>query len=58
MILISEYQNKSRNARVYKTDRGDYHIIMYDADYDYNGFHAFMNLDNAEDYAESWVLQQ
>lgn len=58
MNMISEYQYKTRNARVYLTDRGDYHVILYDADFDYNGFHAFKNLNSAEDYAESWVLQK
>lgn len=58
MTMISEYQHVFRNARVYLTDKGDYHVIMYDATFDYNGFHAFRDLDNAEDYAESWVMQK
>ena len=54
--ILSEYQNGTRNARVYKTNSGDYGVIVYDAQDDYNGFESFDNIELAENFAEDWVL--
>jgi hypothetical protein len=54
--ILSEYQNGTRNARVYKTHSGNYGVVYYDAQDDFNGFESFENIDKAEDFAEDWVL--
>lgn len=54
--ILSEYQNGTRNARVYKTTSGDYGVVYYDAQDDFNGFESFQFLEKAEDFAEDWVL--
>lgn len=53
--ILSEYQQGTRNARVYKTASGDYGVVFYDAQDDFNGFNSFTNVDEAEDFAEDWV---
>jgi hypothetical protein len=55
--ILSEYQEGTRNARVYKTASGDYGVIVFDADTDYNGFDSFSDINTAEDFAEDWVLR-
>jgi hypothetical protein len=55
--ILSEYQEGTRNARVYKTASGDYGVIVFDADTDYNGFDSFGDINTAEDFAEDWVLR-
>lgn len=57
MPILSNYQEGSRNAKVYKTASGDYGAIVYDADTDYNEFESFQNIQDAEDFAEDWVLR-
>lgn len=54
--ILSEYQNGTRNARVYKTASGDYGVVYYDAQDDFNGFESFVEIDKAEDFAEDWVM--
>lgn len=54
--IISDYQQGTRNAKVYKTTSGEYGVIVYDAETDYNGFDSFDIVDDAEDFAEDWVL--
>jgi hypothetical protein len=54
--IISEYQEGTRNARVYRTASGDYGILLFDAVDDYNDFKSFHTIDEAEDAAEDWVL--
>jgi len=56
--IISEHQEGSRNARVYKTSNGEYGVVVFDAETDYNGFQSFHSIDLAEDYAEDWVLRE
>ena len=53
--IISEYQNGTRNSRVYKTANGEYGVLLYDAQDDYNDFHSYQTIDEAEDVAEDWV---
>lgn len=55
--ILSEYQEGTRNARVYKTASGDYGVIVYDANDDYNEFESFIDEDLAEQFAEDWVLR-
>ena len=56
MPIISNYQDGLRNAKVYKTATGEYGVITYDATTDYNGFESFVLEEDAENYAEDWVL--
>ena len=53
--LLNNYQNGWRNAKVYKTNSGDFGVLVYDATEDYNGFETFVVLDEACRYAEEWV---
>ena len=57
MPILSNYQEGTRNAKVYKTATGEYGVIVYDADTDYNGFESFANEELAEQFAEDWVLR-
>jgi hypothetical protein len=57
MLILSEYQEGLRNARVYKTQRGEYGVIVYDAEEDREEFKTFVTEDSAEEYAEDWVLR-
>ena len=54
-VIISEYQEGTRNARVYKTANGEYGVILFDAVDDFNGFQSRPTIDLAEDLAEDWV---
>lgn len=57
MPILSEYQNGTRNARVYKTANGEYGVVVFDSIDDYNGFESFSIVEDAEDFAEDWVLR-
>ena len=57
MPIISNYQEGTRNAKVYKDASGNYCAIVYDAEDDFNGFESFPSIDLAEDFAEDWVLR-
>jgi hypothetical protein len=57
MPILSNYQEGTRNAKVYKTATGEYGVIVYDADTDYNAFESFVNEELAEQFAEDWVLR-
>jgi hypothetical protein len=57
MPILSNYQEGTRNAKVYKTTNGEYGVIVYDAQDDFNGFESFVNEDLAEEFAEDWVLR-
>lgn len=54
-LIISEYQEGTRNARVYKTAMGEYGVLLFDSADDFNDFKAFHTIDEAEDEAENWV---
>ena len=54
--ILSEYQDGTRNAKVYKTPSGEYGVLMYESETDYNGFEVFPTEDLAEHRAEWWVL--
>ena len=56
MILIGEYEDGTRTARVYKRESCDFYIEMRDDYYNYDGFHVIMNEENAKEFAEVWVL--
>jgi hypothetical protein len=57
MPILSNYQEGTRNAKVYKTASGEYGVIVYDAADDFNGFESFSSINLAEDFAEDWVLR-
>ena len=57
MPILSNYQEGTRNAKVYKTASGDYGVIVYDAQDDFNGYESFQRVNDAEDFAEDWVLR-
>jgi hypothetical protein len=54
--ILSEYQNGTKNARVYKTGNGEFGVLLFDATDDYNEFRSYTTIDQAEDGAEDWVL--
>lgn len=54
-IILSEFQDGTRNARVYQTTNGEYGVVTFDASDDYNGFAVFDLEEDAEIYAEDWV---
>lgn len=54
--ILSNYQSGSRNAKVYKTTEGEFGVITFDAQDDYNGFASFKTEELAENFAEDWVL--
>jgi hypothetical protein len=56
--IISNHQEGSRNAKIYKTANGEYGVVIFDAETDYNGFESFNSIDLAEDFAEDWVLRE
>ena len=55
MKILSEFQEGTRNARVYKTANGDYGVVVYDAQDDFNAFESFEVIELAENFAEDWV---
>ena len=57
MPILSNYQEGTRNAKVYKDASGEFCVIVYDADNDYNGYDSFSHLNDAENYAEDWVMK-
>lgn len=58
MPIISNYQQGLRNAKVYKQANGEYAVIVYEAESDYNGLQSFPTIDLAEDFAEDWVANR
>ncbi len=57
MKILSNYQQGTRNAKVYKTQNGEWGVIVYDAQNDYNDFETFPSEEDAECFAEDWVLK-
>jgi hypothetical protein len=57
MPILSDYQEGTRNAKVYRDNSGKFCVIVFDAEDDYNGFESFYNVDDAENFAEDWVLR-
>ena len=57
MPILSNYQEGTRNAKVYKDASGRFCVITFDAVDDYNGYESFYVMDEAEDFAEDWVLK-
>jgi hypothetical protein len=53
--ILSEYQEGTRNARIYRTAMGQWGVITFDSETDFNGFEAFNNEDDADVFAEGWV---
>jgi hypothetical protein len=57
MPILSNYQEGTRNAKVYKDANGQYSVVVFDAQNDYNEFESFPSIDLAEEFAEDWVLR-
>lgn len=55
--ILSNYQEGTRNAKVYQDSSGKFSVIIYDAADDYNGYESFLHIDQAENFAEDWVLR-
>ena len=53
--FLSDYQEGTRNAKVYRTGNGEYGVIVFDAQDDFNGFKSFPSEESAEVFAEDWV---
>lgn len=58
MNILSEYSEYPYNARVYKTKKGEYGVLTYIAEEDYNDVKFFSTEQQADDYAEDWVLRK
>jgi hypothetical protein len=56
-MIISEYTEGVRNAKVMKMESGGYLVLLWDADREIDEHKSFNNLETAEDYAENWVLK-
>ena len=55
--ILSEYQHGTKNSKVYKMASGNYGVLTYDSVDDYNGFESFGSEDDADNFAEDWVLK-
>lgn len=53
--ILSNYQDGLRNARVYKTQTGDYGVVVFDGNTDFEAFKSFPSEEAAENFAEDWV---
>jgi hypothetical protein len=56
LSVLSEYQEGLRNAKIYRSDN-KYHVIVFDANLEHEGFYCFDTEQVAEDFAEDWVLK-
>lgn len=57
-IVLSEYMEYPYNARVYKANNGEYGVLMYIAEDDFNDVKFFNTEQQAEDFAEEWVMKK
>lgn len=55
--MISEYQEGLRNARVYKTTKGTYMVVVFDGETQFEDVKSFEVEQLAEDFAEDWVTK-
>lgn len=53
--ILSNYQQGTRNAKVYKNGNGEWGVIVYDSADDYNAYAGFSREEDAENFAEDWV---
>lgn len=53
--ILSNYQQGTRNAKVYKNSNGEWGVIVYDSADDYNAYAGFSVEEDAENFAEDWV---
>ena len=58
MHIISEHFEETRNAKVYRNDKGQFGVDTYDSMDDFNGYRAFPTIDLAENYAEDFVQKK
>ena len=55
-IVLSEYTQYPYTATVYKAN-DEYGVLKYIAEEDYNDVQYFPTLQQAENFAEDWVLR-
>ena len=55
MKIVSNYQQGTRNAKVYRTQNGAWGVIVFDASDNYEAFASFELEEQAENFAEDWV---
>ena len=55
MPIISNYQQGLRNAKVYKTQNGEWGVIVFNGTDGYEAFASFKSEEDAENFAEDWV---
>jgi len=53
--ILNEYQQDTRNARLYRTANGQWGVLTFDSQDDFNGFETFDIEEDAETFAETWV---
>jgi hypothetical protein len=56
--ILSEYQNGTKNARVYKTETGEFGVLLFEATDDYNEFRSYPSFDEADGESAKWVKQR
>lgn len=57
MNAISTYMESTRTASVYERTYGGYRVMMIDAYFETQDEKYFVSLNEAEDFAEDWVLK-
>lgn len=55
--ILSNYQEGTRNAKVYKTQRGEWGVIVFDSQDSFEAFKSFEYEEQAENFAEDWVTK-
>lgn len=56
-MILSEYTEGLRNAKIMKMENGEYLVLLWDAAREIDEHKSFVNLETAENYAENWVLK-
>lgn len=56
-MIISEYTEGNRNAKVLKMNKGGFLVLLWDANREIDEHTTFYDLELAEDFAEDWVMK-
>ena len=56
-MIISEYTEGCRNAKIVKMNKGDFLVLLWDANLDIDEHTTFHDLELAENFAEDWVMK-
>lgn len=56
-MIISEYTEGNRNAKVLKMNKGGFLVLLWDANREIDEHTTFHDLELAEDFAEDWVMK-